>query len=164
MECLFFDERLQLLAGPYVDLPFIKATMTQLATSDVNENCETGSGQTNSDFSKAFQSLTQITGEIGIGIGFELEAVVDFPDGDDPYSFVRSGEGWNTTLSLPTVCLAFTEESGFAVVRDVLGDMTNSSNSESDSGKSAANSLNPFGTKFSLVLGLSWMVGFFAIF
>jgi hypothetical protein len=108
----FLDGDVILQGGPYLDLPYISTTMTQLATNGVNENCETGKGQTSEKFQNAFQNLTHISSDVGMGVGFEFEATFDVPlipfDLHKAYNYSI----WSTATPLPTACLAFQKETG----------------------------------------------------
>jgi len=105
----FFDDKLEVLGGPFIDLPYISTTITQLATSNVNENCETGKGQSNAKFNEAFKNLTHIEAELGMEVGFEFEATADLLfDVTKRFNYTI----WTTASQLPTACLAFEKDSG----------------------------------------------------
>jgi hypothetical protein len=108
----FFSDQLTLLGGPFLDLPYINTTITQLATSSVNSNCETGKGQGNAKFQDAFKNLTHIEASLGMSVGFEFEASVDkfgIPPARFDYAI------WSTQSSLATACMAWGKETGMSV-------------------------------------------------
>ncbi|KAH7131777.1 hypothetical protein B0J11DRAFT_576735 [Dendryphion nanum] len=100
------SDKVQLLGGPYLDLPTINTTISQLATSNVNENCETGKGQQSVKFKNAFQNLTHITSNMGMGVGFAFEARLGRKKNNYAYDI------WNKTAPLPTSCFAFDKDKG----------------------------------------------------
>jgi hypothetical protein len=108
----FFSDKLTLLGGPFLDLPYINTTITQLATSNVNANCETGKGQGNATFQDAFKNLTHIEASLGMSVGFEFEATVDII-GIPPARFDYAV--WSMEMSLPTACMAWAKETGMSV-------------------------------------------------
>ncbi|KAF1993496.1 hypothetical protein P154DRAFT_582733 [Amniculicola lignicola CBS 123094] len=108
----FFDGDLQILGGPFMDLPFINTTITQLATSEVNANCETGKGLGSDGFKNTFKNLTHIQADIGMGVGFEFEAIVDNPLVPNVHYDYQI---WSTATPLATACYAWGKETGMAV-------------------------------------------------
>ncbi|KAF2746267.1 hypothetical protein M011DRAFT_478261 [Sporormia fimetaria CBS 119925] len=129
----FLDERIVLQGGPYLSLPSISTTISQLSTDTVNENCEPGTNPQTEAFRSAYPNLTHVVSEVGMKAGFEFNAVfktaVDLPDVDLPFlppidlpdinvpfrEFTKTyvHEMVSPTLqALPTACLAFKRETG----------------------------------------------------
>ncbi|ORY14371.1 hypothetical protein BCR34DRAFT_599152 [Clohesyomyces aquaticus] len=97
----FFDGKIKVLGGPYIDLPFVNTTITQLATDAVDANCNSGKATTNTKFKDAFKNLTHIEAIMGLEIGVELKAEIPGPDQE------KSFDIWNMSTPLATQCLAF---------------------------------------------------------
>ena len=141
----FFKNRLKLLGGPFLDLPFIDTTVTQLASSGVNSNCETGKGNTNSKFQDAFKNLTHIQASLGIGVGFEVEAKADLPLLPD-VAVRKDFNIWSTTTPLPTACLAWSKETGMAIAVDVEKKIIEDEKKASDEKKGNVGASTSFGS------------------
>lgn len=155
----FFDGRVTLQGGPYLDLPYINTTITQLATSNVNENCETGKGQQSDKFKGAFQNLTHISSEMGMAVGFEFEATLDTP-GPGGIDKLYDYEIWNMSAQLPTSCLAFNKD------RQMVAATAAAKSVNAASGRFAPSSelpafLGPFGQY--AILGLCAITTVFAV-
>lgn len=102
--------------GPYVSLPQVNMTATQMSTDDVGANCTAGS---DSDvmFKDAFQNLTHVDYSLGIAAGLGLElGLLDL-----------SEDLWSKSLINATQCLAYQTSGptkGLAFAVDVLESMT----------------------------------------
>ncbi|KAF2475132.1 uncharacterized protein BDR25DRAFT_310580 [Lindgomyces ingoldianus] len=118
----FLGGDIKLLGGPYVDLPFINTTITQLATDQFDADCKSGQGKTDTKFKNAFKNLTHIESNMGLGVGFEFEAELKLLP-DHAYDF----QLWSTAAPLATQCLAFQtggKSTGLTVATAALASIT----------------------------------------
>lgn len=135
-------------AGPYLSLPRLNMTVSQLATDNVGANCEAG-GDTDVKFKDAFQNLTHVGYEVGLAAGMKAEA-----------GFFETHTDFGMLMvPVATQCLAWQTEGGstqFAPATSILAVMTAPpSPTAGGNGNSAGVSLRvPFMSILAIVCGM----------
>lgn len=154
-------------AGASIDLPFVNASIKQLATTHTNSNCETSDGTPvgEADFARVFRNLTHIAPVAGLGVNIDVALVADVP-GLKNREFAGSKVLMSKGVPLSTACLAFqttaTAGPGFAPATAVLAEMKAQETAKGSNGgaggggvggkgeggakKSGARRLNDFGS------------------
>lgn len=138
-----FDGKGEAGAGAFLDLPTIKATVSQVAHA--NSKCElvSNSTKTNDVIESLFDSLTKIVPEVDLDLGLVAQAGVHA--GDFAVNGVKKYTALSTHYSLPTACLSFDGQAKtFGPAVAALASATGKQGTDKG-GKNAAEGLvNPF--------------------
>jgi hypothetical protein len=109
---------IRLAAGPYLDLPRLNMTASQLATDEIGANCQRN-GDTDAKFKEAFQNLTHVQYNVDLAAGLQ----VDLP----LRNWDTSTQLLSTQFPIATQCLVWQGKgttTQFAPATAVLASMT----------------------------------------
>ncbi|KAF2835360.1 hypothetical protein M501DRAFT_1060878 [Patellaria atrata CBS 101060] len=168
----FLNESATAEAGIYLELPRLHANISRL--SGVGATCEplTSSETENRLIGELFGDLTHIEPFVDVGLGWEVSAEFLIPH----YNLEHDDILWNMSKPLPTMCLVYGDDEGFAAATAVLEEAmrtaegsasagSNSNGSGPDATDAAASNANPFRGRsgYVVVLGVWCLSGLLGV-
>jgi hypothetical protein len=150
----FLDDSIYAEAGAFLNLPQTTIDITQLATAEVDANCNSSNGTAADeiDFRKVYRNLTHISPAAQIGFGFGLNVGAQSPGVQAGVGYATAITPLHTSFPLPTACLAFQRpvsgEAGFVPAATALSSVKAAVASAKPKGKKGAGARmnNPFET------------------